>query len=372
MMNYSTRYIPIRKPIFGNGRRLCSKLPPGTPLTTWPVTVSCSLGPLIWCIPGSIVTKPMACRACICGQDAGASLLFPPQYQQPGAAQTAVLLVIRRDPHTLGYCRSRWSLALLHEACPWIRVSTAGGLSQICHRLRIRRKQSRAYLHSPDRHYLDKLSRIELARLRAWYDPDRVVLLYLDEFTYYRQPTLAQTYELAGSSQPLAYRSYASDTPARIVGALDAISGRVLYRQQSRITLACLRTFWQDLRNAYPAATIIYVVVDNWPIHYHPDVLAPLQPQAFPWPPTLPASWPTAPRDSIAQDQLPIQLLSLPTYASWLNPIEKLWRWLKQEVLHLHRLSDQWEALKERVTTFLNQFANGSPELLHYVGLLPT
>ncbi|MBK9008807.1 MAG: transposase [Anaerolineae bacterium] len=26
--------------------------------------------------------------------------------------------------------------------------------------------------------------------------------------------------------------------------------------------------------------------------------------------------------------------LLFPTYASWLNPIEKLWKWLKQEVLH--------------------------------------
>ncbi|MGQ9628202.1 MAG: transposase [Anaerolineae bacterium] len=42
-------------------------------------------------------------------------------------------------------------------------------------------------------------------------------------------------------------------------------------------------------------------------------------------------------------------MLCLPTYASWFNPIEKLWRWLKQDVLHLHRLNEDWQALIQRV-----------------------
>jgi hypothetical protein len=72
----------------------------------------------------------------------------------------------------------------------------------------------------------------------------------------------------------------------------------------------------------------------------------------------------------VTQGNLPIQLLFLPTYASWLNPIEKLWRWLRQQVIHLHGFSDDWPALKARVADFLNQFRNGSTELLRYVGLL--
>ena len=60
----------------------------------------------------------------------------------------------------------------------------------------------------------------------------------------------------------------------------------------------------------------------------------------------------------------------LPTYAPWLNPIEKLWRWLRQDVLHLHRLADDWKALRQRVRAFLDQFAQGSQRLLEYVGLL--
>ena len=59
----------------------------------------------------------------------------------------------------------------------------------------------------------------------------------------------------------------------------------------------------------------------------------------------------------------------LPTYAPWLNPIEKLWRWLRQDVLKLHRWVADWPQVKQRVRDFLAQFAQGSQELLDYVGL---
>ncbi|MBK9335612.1 MAG: transposase [Lewinellaceae bacterium] len=35
---------------------------------------------------------------------------------------------------------------------------------------------------------------------------------------------------------------------------------------------------------------------------------------------------------------LPVQLHFLPTYASWLNPIEKVWKMLKQDLVHNHPL----------------------------------
>ena len=52
-----------------------------------------------------------------------------------------------------------------------------------------------------------------------------------------------------------------------------------------------------------------------------------------------------------------------------LNPIEKLWRKLKQEVLSLHRCSDAWPELQEQVRTFLQGYDRAAPDLLRYVGL---
>ena len=117
---------------------------------------------------------------------------------------------------------------------------------------------------------------------------------YADQLTYYRQPSLAQAYELRGHAQPLAERSHAKNTAFRIMGALNAVSGQVTYRQRSHTNLACSVDFWYDLRQAYPDAATIYVVVDNWPVLFHPEVLAPLQAQNLPWPPYVPSNWPKA------------------------------------------------------------------------------
>jgi hypothetical protein len=39
-------------------------------------------------------------------------------------------------------------------------------------------------------------------------------------------------------------------------------------------------------------------------------------------------------------------------------------------VLKLHRLAEDWKAVRERVRAFLDQFQEGSQRLLEYVGLL--
>ena len=297
--------------------------------------------------------------------------LFPPEYEEAEEAKVAILHVIGRAPEQFGYESSRWKLGMILESCPWLSLNSLGGLGQLLKRLKISYKRGRDYIHSPDSNYDEKLNLIELMRMRAFYDPQRYVLLYLDELTYYRQPTLAQAWEMMGQSQPLALRSYASNTHSRILGGLNALTGQVIYRQRSRTDISCLTGFWYQLREEYPDAELIYAVVVNWPVHFHPDVLAPLQEQNLPFPPTLPANWPTQHSSNAKVDNLPIQLLCLPTYASWLNPIEKLWRWLKQDILHLHRLSDSWPQLKLRVDHFLANFYLGSTELLRYVGLLP-
>lgn len=305
------------------------------------------------------------------GRDAGASLLFPSQHPDEAAARQALLHVVRRTPRHFGHRQSRWQLSTILASCPWLRLTSLSGLYQLLRRLGISYQRGRDYVHSPDLHYQARLDHLEQLRLRALYAPDEYAFFYLDEMSFYQQPSLSTDYEAQGGPQSLAYRSHRSNTAARILAALNAVTGAVHYRQRTHIDTATLAAFWFDLRTAYPTANTIYVVVDNWPVHFHPDVLAPLVPQSLPFPPAIPANWPTQPQRRTTADRLPIQLVSLPTYASWLNPIKKLWRWLRQELLHLHRFADNWAGLKLAVTSFLDRFALGSTTLLRYVGLLP-
>jgi transposase len=183
-----------------------------------------------------------------------------------------------------------------------------------------------------------------LAAARA--DPARVAFLYEDELTSYRRPSVAFAYEAAGGDGPRADQSRGSNSKRRVAACLDAVSGRVIAWQRSRTGRAVLARFFRAVGEAYPDAEVVYVALDNWPVHFHPEVAAALA-------------------------GTKVRLLRLPTYAPWTNPVEKLWRWLYAEILHHHELRDDWGRLKELVTQWLARWADGSPELLRYMGLNP-
>ena len=144
----------------------------------------------------------------------------------------------------------------------------------------------------------------------------------------------------------MADRQQSPEQQWRTIDALNARTGQVNYLDAYIVGRAKVIQFYGRLVEAYPQASKLYVIQDNWSIRSHAEVLAALR------------QWPQ------------IEPVWLPTYAPWLNPIEKLWRWLRQDVLKMHRLASRWSECKERVRTFLNQFAQGSTRLLEYVGLL--
>ena len=176
-------------------------------------------------------------------------------------------------------------------------------------------------------------------------DPERYVLLFQDEATFYRQPTQASLWARQGRQQPHLRWSHKSNTRTRVVGYLDAVRGRVYSEQTSSVTVTRLIRSLRQLSQWYPTAETIFLVWDNWPVHHHPRVLEALRQQ---------------PR---------VEVLWLPTYAPWLNPIEKLWRCVKQRVTHAHPWCDDFLEYRRNVQDQLDAFAEDSPALLSYVGL---
>ena len=296
----------------------------------------------------------------------GRKACFSEEHPDNESARQELLHLVRREPGQFGYKQSHWTLKKIKESCSWLKVETPQGVCSVLTRLKINYKRGRNYLHSPDPDYIAKLADIGICLGKC---SKRVVVLFLDELTYYRQPTLASNYEEKGPHQPLAHLSYKSNSSRRVVATLDAATGKVVFEQKWKIGLKQLVDFYEKLSDSYPGAKTIKVVQDNWPIHFHPDVIAALKPHKINWPLALPKNCPTEPSPRARRLNLPIELVPLSTYASWANLIEKLWKWLKQEVIHLHRYADQWLQLQELVDNFLNQFAHDSKELLRYLGL---
>ena len=125
-----------------------------------------------------------------------------------------------------------------------------------------------------------------------------------------------------------------------------ALTGQVHQASASKMGVVGLCRFLRQLRRTYGPDRALTLIWDNWPVHAHDRVVA----------------------EAAAQR---ITLLRLPTYAPWRNPLEKLWDWLKADVLRLHPWSDARATLHTEVETVLARFADGSDALLRYVGLLP-
>lgn len=65
--------------------------------------------------------------------------------------------------------------------------------------------------------------------------PEEVVIVFLDEFSYYRQPTLACAYHAIGNTQPYAFQVARSNTRMRLIAVLNGLTGKVTYLQRSKI-----------------------------------------------------------------------------------------------------------------------------------------
>ena len=241
---------------------------------------------------------------------------------------------------------SQWRLENIRAAVARLQDYTLSGVWRVLRRYGLKLRTASVQQYSPDPDYEPKLAHLLACLSQTAQDPTNTVFVFLDEMGYYCWPEVAKVWtQAAPMPAPPADRHQAKQQQWRVIGALNALTGQVDYLDGYIVGRAKVIQMYQHLVECYPHAGRIYVAQDNWSIHKHPDVEA-------------------------ALGQLPlIEPVWLPTYAPWLNPIEKLWRWLRQDVLTMHRLAGDWPLLRQRVRDFLAQFAAGSVDLLRYVGL---
>lgn len=256
--------------------------------------------------------------------------------------------VVGQRPEHLGLGRSRWWLAGIRQVVDWLHnrcLATVWRTLQRCH---LSYKRGRRYVHSPDPLYAAKLATIGYLRGRAATEPGRIVFLYEDEMSYHRRPSVGYAYVPTGTDAPRAEQGAGPDTVRRVAGCLDVRTGQFHSQQKSHWTVPALLRFFQAVDAAYPDAIRLYIALDNWRVHFLPSLREPLAATTR------------------------IRLVRLPTYAPWTNPVERVWRKLAAEVLHLHRhaVPNDWHGLVTRVQAWLDVAQQPSEALLRYTGLL--
>ena len=254
--------------------------------------------------------------------------------------------ILHHSPLLYGLLRSNWHLPSVRQVIPWLATMSLPGICKLLKRLHVCYKRGRAHVHSPDALYDQKLAAISNARMLAHSAPEEVVFLYEDEYTFFSRPLVGRCYQPRGGKGTKA--TGAELVTRRIAGCVDVASGAVIARQRDRFNVKEMARFFSYVEKHYPEADVIYIALDNWPVHFHGYV-----------------------SDHLAARHSRIRLLRLPTYAPWTNPFEKVWLKLSRELLTQHPYGTRWPDLKALITRWFDELREGSAEMLHEIGLLP-
>jgi transposase len=163
------------------------------------------------------------------------------------------------------------------------------------------------------------------------------LLLFGDEASFPQWGTL--TYTWARRGQQPKVKTSGRRKGYKVFGLIDYFTGRLFYQaQEGRLNSATYLAFLKGVLEQTPRPIIL--IQDG--ARYHTSA----ETTAF-----------------FAQHTDRLQVFQLPTYSPDYNPIEKLWKKIKQQDTHLHYFPT-FDALTAKVEQALLKFANAPEEIL--------
>jgi transposase len=170
----------------------------------------------------------------------------------------------------------------------------------------------------------------------------QALLLFGDEASFPQWGT--RTYTWARRGQQPQVKTSGKRKGYKVFGLIEYFTGRFFYQgQEGRLNSAAYIAFLQRVLKQ----TTQHILLIQDGAKYHTSAAT----KAF-----------------FAQQTARLQVVQLPTYSPDYNPIEKLWKKIKQQETHLHYFPT-FETLTEKVEQALLKFANAPEEILALCGL---
>lgn len=228
------------------------------------------------------------------------------------------------NPRQHGYRRPTWTqelLVLVLEKKTGVRVSTTT-ISRVLKQLKIRLGRPKPIVGCPWKK-LRRIRRInEIQRLLQTVPKDEVIV-YADEVDIHLNPKIGPDYMLRGTQKTVL-------TPGKnekryLAGALNARTGQLTYVEADRKDSDLfIRQLWQLVKDDYPRARRIHIILDNYKIH---------------------SSQRTQMALAALEDR--VQLHFLPPYCPDHNRIERAWKDLHDNVTRNHTCRTMKELMRE-------------------------
>ena len=228
------------------------------------------------------------------------------------------------SPRRHGYRRPTWTqelLVLVLEKETGVRVSTTT-MSRVLKQLKIRLGRPKPIVGCPWKK-LRRVRRIKAIERLLQTVPKDEVIVFADEVDIHLNPKIGPDYMLSGTQKTVL-------TPGKnekryLAGALNARTGQLTYVEADRKDSDLfIRQLWQLVRDDYPRARRIHIILDNYKIH-------------------------SSQRTKMALGALGdrVQLHFLPPYCPDHNRIERAWKDLHDNVTRNHTCRSMSELMRE-------------------------
>ncbi|PJD94133.1 MAG: IS630 family transposase [Legionella sp.] len=207
------------------------------------------------------------------------------------------------------------------------------GMTDLLHRLKFTYKKSKLVPAKADKdkqeQFLKQLD--ELRKDKSANDP----ILYMDGVHPQHNTMLA--YGWIKKGQDNIIKSNTGRQRININGALDADTHAVITREDESINAISTIALLEQVEAAYPLAAIIYVICDN--ARYYRSKLV-----------------------GKFLETSKIQLMFLPSYSPNLNLIERLWKFMKKQVLY-NKYYEKFDTFKQTTLGFFENIQQYKTEL---------
>jgi len=158
---------------------------------------------------------------------------------------------------------SRWTLRTIRATIKTIQNYTLSGVWRwLRQRVGVKLRSGQVQHFSPDPKYRTKVAKLKRCLKEVAQNPKETVLLFLDEMGYSVWPEAAPTWAAAAPADPPeADRRGANNGLWRVIGALNAWTGKVTYLDNYIVGRAKVIEMYDRIARTYPRAKTIYVVL---------------------------------------------------------------------------------------------------------------
>jgi transposase len=239
--------------------------------------------------------------------------------------------VVRKTPQDFGWKRPTWTCELLVNVLQrrtGVRVHT-GTMSRALAAIKARRSQPRPRVRCPWSQ-ARKTRRLNQIKNLIATVPRNERVFYEDEVDIHLNPKIGLDWR--GYNQQKETETPGKNVKRYLAGALDVRSGEILWVQGQRKTSCLFLDLLDKLREQYPRASCLHLILDNYRIHSSVMVKAALG----------------------GYLKGKVKLHFLPPYCPKHNKIERVWKDLHANVTRNHRCQDINHLMRE-VRYYLNK-----------------